>query len=129
MPTKPPKNPVSAADRAAFVHHVEEWQTRLGLGDWRINVSEKPHHVHAAVVDRCIYDARLASIKLGSDLGGTKVTDPNLEALAVHELAHVWLHELRVLCADPNTPGDVIDSAEHRIINTLVRLFVPASDL
>ncbi len=123
---KVPPNLVHDAARDAFIAFLHEWQGKLGLGDWRVVISEKRPKTNAAetIAD---YEARLASVRLGEDLGSTPVTPDSMEALAVHELGHVLLRELIVLCQDPATPADVINSAEHRVINTLQRLLVPTT--
>ena len=112
--------------REVFVAAVGEWQARLGLGDWRIAVSDTPAKRNAAEVFKVDYEARLATIRLGTDLGGTPVTEDALSALALHELCHVLLRELIVLARDPNTADDVLNSAEHRVVNTLQRLLAPS---
>jgi hypothetical protein len=58
-------------------------------------------------------------VRIGKDFGGTLVTDESIEALAVHEIGHILLKELITLCRDPKVPEDVIDSAEHRVINAM----------
>lgn len=126
MPRKPQRNPILPEARDAFIAYVHEWQGKLGLGDWRITVSDQSAAREAAYV-RADYEARLAAMRLGTDLGSTVVTAEAMEALAVHELLHVLLKELVVLCQDPKTQEDVINSAEHRVINTLQRLLVPTT--
>lgn len=129
MPKPPPKNPVTDEARAAFPLFISEWQQKLGLMDWRLNVSDVPSKSYCAEVYKCHYDNRVATLRLGTDLGGSRCEPETVEALAVHELCHILLKELIVLCQDSNTPDDVIDSAEHRVINTMVRLLVPNGDL
>lgn len=117
MPKKP-ANPVTPPAREAFVLYLKHWQERLGLIDWRIVVSAKPAaKTDMAAIHGMDYEARLAPVRLGPDFGGLPVTDESIEALAVHELGHVMLKELIVLCRDPKVPDDVIYAAEHRVIN------------
>lgn len=119
-------NPVGPADREQFGEFLKKWQVRLGLTDWRMPFTKKPARKGVmAEVYKMDYEARLANVRLGENFGSEPVTLHSLERTAVHESLHVLLYELRVLCQDPETPEDVINSAEHRIINTLEALLVP----
>lgn len=121
------QNPVTPEAREAFTIYIDQWQEKLGLTDWRVHVSGTPSKRFSAEVYKCEYEDRLATIRLGTDFGSALVTPETVEALAVHELMHVMLKELIVLCQDSNTPDDVIRSAEHRIINSITRLLAPGA--
>ena len=121
VPKKALANPVHDAARQAFAESVEEWQTQLGLGDWRMHVSDQPAKRCAADVSLDL-EARLATIRIGESTGTAAVTPDNIEGLACHEVLHVFLCELIGLCRSPGVSESTINSAEHRVVNTLQRL-------
>jgi hypothetical protein len=117
-----PKNPVTPADREIFWQHVLAWQVTLGLDSWRFHLSDKRPPRSAAADVECFHPDRMAKFRLGDDLGATKVTSENLEALAFHEVNHVLLAPL----VDQEASGledDALLAAEHQIIHTLQKLF------
>ena len=116
-----PLNPTSAADAAAFGRYVKKWQRLLSLGDWRLIVSPKRSTSMAEV--KCELNARLGRLRFGKDFGAEPVTSETTEATAVHELLHVLACELKEH-ARANTSEEDIDSAEHRLINTIEPLLM-----
>lgn len=118
-----PSNPVSDEDAAKFTAYVATWREILSLGDWRVGVSEKrsPRRVMAEVT-RIDLEQRLATIKLGRDFHGTKVTDASLKETALHEILHVFLGELILTAIEQGEANAQVGSAEHRVINVLERL-------
>lgn len=123
MAKKPPANPVTQSDADAFAMYVREWQDRLNLNDWRIVRSAKPAaRANMAEVVRRDLPARLATYRIGADFGAIPVTGQSVEEIACHEVLHVFLYEL-IEHAKANS--DDLASAEHRVIQTLVRLLVP----
>lgn len=118
---KPAQNPVLPEHRLLFAKHLAAWQPKLGLGDWRINLSAKrPTGDNAADVE-CYWADHLARVRLADDLGGTAPTSENLEALAVHELMHIRLAGL-VDQESSGLEGDALAGAEHQVIHVIVRL-------
>ena len=130
MAKKPePANPVTPQGRACFDLFIKKWQEALTLGDWRIEPSEKPAaKANAAEVNRFDLEARLATYRIGTDFGSTPVTDQSIEEIACHEVLHVFLHELIQFAKDPTSKPSDVASAEHRVINSLVRVLVPVAD-
>ena len=123
MAAKPPANPVTPEDAAVFGDCVKRWQHTLGMHDWRIAVAAKrsPRKVMAEVV-KFDLEQRSASIRLGKDWSGEAVTPDALNATALHEVLHIFLHELIETSKVPNQPDDAIGSVEHRVINILEQL-------
>jgi hypothetical protein len=119
MTKKPPANPVTPDDAAFFARCVGRWQSVLGMKDWRIAVSDRrsPRKVMAEVA-KFDLEQRAASIRLGKDWSGEVVTPEMLDKTALHEVLHVFLHEL-IETARANHDEDAIGSAEHRIINIM----------
>lgn len=112
--------------KAEFARYMVKWQRLLNLDDYRIQQGGRP--ARGAMADMSIdIGARLAIWRLGKTFGMEPVTTQTLEATAVHELLHVLLAELGALIETKASP-DLIESAEHRIINTLERLLVPATN-
>lgn len=121
-------NPITAKDKAEFSKQLSRWQLLLGMGDWRVAHSAKPAAKGAlAEVAMCDLEARLASIRIGTDWGAESNHPRRIEQLAVHELLHIFLHEFRMACEDPRSTYEHIMSAEHRVINTLTRILAGAA--
>jgi hypothetical protein len=123
MSKKPPANPVPPEALGKFADYVAYWQGVLCLGDWRINVSATwSRRDVMAELFRVDLEQRQATIKLGKDFGGTPVTDESLRETALHEVLHIFNHELIETAKVADQPEDTIRSAEHRMINVLERL-------
>ena len=107
-------------DVALFAKSVQKWQQVLSLGDWRIEKGIKPAKAAMASVE--FNDiARLATYRLG-DFGAEKITPDSLDKTALHELLHVFLHDLITSAQDPKSSQDEIDMQEHRVVNLLENL-------
>jgi len=107
-------------DAAYFAQSVKKWQQVLSLGDWRIEKGIKPAKAAMASVE-FTPTARLAVYRLG-DFGAEKITLESLNRTALHELLHIFLHDLMSVATDPNSSDEDIEMQEHRIINTLEHL-------
>lgn len=115
------KNPVSADDALVFDEFVSQWKQRLNLADWRIERGSRPAKAAMASVE--FNDpARLATYRLG-DFGAEAITPESLERTALHELLHVFLHDLIELACRQHDP-DELEAAEHRVINVLESLLM-----
>lgn len=124
-----PPNPVTPQGRDCFILRVREWQDKLNLNDWRIEPSDSPAaKANAAEINKFDLKARLATYRVGADFGAMAVTDMSIEQIACHEVLHVFLHELLQFAQEPGADAADIDSAEHRVINTLVHLLVPMAE-
>jgi len=112
-------------DAAYFAQSVKKWQQVLSLGDWRIEKGIKPAKQAMASVE--FNDAaRLATYRLG-DFGAEKITPDSLNKTALHELLHVFLHDLIVTATDPKSSEEELEKQEHRIINLLEQLLTKDS--
>ena len=113
-------------DVALFSKSVQKWQQVLSLGDWRIEKGSKPAKAAMASVE--FNDiARLATYRLG-DFGAEKITPDSLDKTALHELLHVFLHDLITVAQDPKSSQDEIDMQEHRVVNLLENLLTRDSN-
>jgi hypothetical protein len=107
-------------DVVLFAKSVQKWQQVLSLGDWRIEKGMKPAKAAMASVE--FNDiARLATYRLG-DFGAEKITPDSLDKTALHELLHVFLHDLITVAQDPKSSQDEVDMQEHRVVNLLENL-------
>jgi len=110
----------TAEDAELFAKSVKKWQQVLSLGDWRIEKGFKPAKSAMASVE--FNDvARLATYRLG-DFGSEKITPESLDKTALHELLHIFLHDLMTVTQDPKSSEDEIEKQEHRVINLLEKL-------
>jgi hypothetical protein len=107
-------------DAIYFAESVRKWQQVLSLGDWRIEKGSKPAKQAMASVE-FTPNARLAVYRLG-DFGAEKITPESLDRTALHELLHIFLHDLMVVSQDPKSSQDEIEMQEHRVINLLENL-------
>jgi len=105
---------------AEFDSLVKVWQEKLNLMDWRIERGMRPA-VGAMASVKVNYGARLITYRTGA--GWPTATTADIEATVVHELIHVMLCELTHLTA-ASAAADVLESAEHRIVNTLEKLLM-----
>jgi hypothetical protein len=107
-------------DAIHFAESVRKWQQVLSLGDWRIEKGSKPAKQAMASVE-FTPNARLAVYRLG-DFGAEKITLESIDRTALHELLHIFLHDLMVVSQDPKSSQDEIEMQEHRVINLLEKL-------
>ena len=107
-------------DSALFAQSVRKWQQVLNLGDWRIEKGLKPAKNAMASVE-FNEGARLATYRLG-DFGAEKITPESLDKTALHELLHIFLHDLMCVATDPKSSDEDIEMQEHRVINLLENL-------
>ena len=103
-----------------FAQSVRKWQQVLSLGDWRIEKGSKPAKAAMASVE-FNQTARLATYRLG-DFGAEKITPESLDKTALHELLHIFLHDLMCVATDPKSSDEEIEMQEHRVINLLENL-------
>ena len=103
-----------------FAKSVKKWQQVLSLGYWRIERGSKPAKAAMASVE-FNSAARLATYRLG-DFGAEKITPESLDQTALHELLHVFLHDLMTVAQDPKSSQDEVEMQEHRVINLLEKL-------
>ena len=103
-----------------FAQSVKKWQQVLSLGDWRIEKGSKPAKQAMASVE-FTPNARLAVYRIG-DFGAEKITPESIDRTALHELLHIFLHDLMVVSQDPKSSDDEIEMQEHRVINLLENL-------
>ena len=103
-----------------FAQSIKKWQQVLNLSDWRIEKGLKPAKQAMASVE-FNETARLATYRLG-DFGAEKITPHSLDQTALHELLHVFLHDLMTTAQDPKSSQDEIEIQEHRVINLLEKL-------
>ena len=113
-------------DVALFAQSVKKWQQVLSLGDGRLEKGMKPAKAAMASVE--FNDiARLATYRLG-DFGAEKITPDSLDKTALHELLHVFLHDLITVAQDPKSSQDEVDTQEHRVVNLLENLLTRDSN-
>jgi hypothetical protein len=107
-------------DAEIFAKSVKKYQLLLSLGDWRIEKGSKAAKAAMASVEFNA-SARLATYRLG-DFGAEKITPESLDMTALHELLHIFLHDLMTVAQDPKSSQDEIEMQEHRCINLLEKL-------
>ena len=113
-------------DVKVFAQSVRKWQQVLSLGDWRIEKGSKPAKSAMASVE-FTPAARLAVYRLG-DFGAEKITPDSLDRTALHELLHIFLHDLMCVATDPKSSDEDIEMQEHRVINLLENLLTKDSN-
>jgi len=63
----------------------------------------------------------LAVYRLG-DFGAEKITPESIDKTALHEVLHIFLHDLMTVASDPKSSDEDIEMQEHRVINLLENL-------
>ena len=116
----------TAQDAKIFAQSVKKWQQVLSLGDWRIEKGSKAAKQAMASVE-FNEGARLATYRLG-DFGAEEITPESLDKTALHELLHIFLHDLVSVATDPKSTEDEIEMQEHRVINLLENLLTKDSN-
>ena len=116
----------TAEQAVLFAKSIDKWQQVLSLGDWRIEKGSKPAKEAMASVE-FNQAARLAVYRLG-DFGAEKITEESLDRTALHELLHVFLHDLVMVASDPKSSDEDIEMQEHRVINLLEKLLTRDSN-
>ena len=114
------KNTPNPTQVAYFDEYVAHWQQVLSLGDWRIERGVKPAKQAMASVE---FDmpARLATYRIG-DFGAEEITPESLSKTALHEVLHIFLHDLISVASDGRFTDEQLESAEHRVINVLEKV-------
>ena len=107
-------------DARFFALCVKKWQEILNLNDWRIEKGLKPAKQAMASVE-FNEAARLATYRLG-DFGAEQIDQRSLDSTALHEVLHVFLHDLMTVAQDPKSSDEEIEKQEHRVINLLEQL-------
>jgi len=107
-------------DARFFALCVKKWQEILNLNDWRIEKGLKPAKQAMASVE-FNEAARLATYRLG-DFGAEQIDQQSLDSTALHEVLHVFLHDLMSAAQDPKSSVEEIEKQEHRVINLLEQL-------
>lgn len=124
--TKPlPGPPLSADDRDRFKRCLQHWLHAFGLNDWRVVLSRQ-HTSQCADVE-CFYADRLARVRLGRDWGSLEVNSQTIDEVACHEAMHILMHEFHHAYRRRRERAVAIESAEHRVINALVRALIPGA--
>lgn len=120
------KNLVGPDEARVFDTYVLKWQAKLSLGDWRIERGRKPAAKGAMATVEFDEPARLVTYKLG-DFGAEQINPESLEKTAIHELLHVFLHDLISAAQDRASTPEALEAAEHACINVLERLLADKS--
>ena len=120
------KNIPNQAQIAKFDNYVTKWQSFLSLGDWRLERGSKIAKNAMASVEFDV-PARLATYRIG-DFGAETITDESLSKTALHEVLHVFLHDLISVASDSRASDEQLESAEHRVINVLEKVLYAAAN-
>ena len=120
------KNIPNQAQIAEFDKYVTEWQSFLSLGDWRLERGIKVAKNAMASVEFDV-PARLATYRIG-DFGAEAITPESLSKTALHEVLHVFLHDLISVASDSRASDEQLESAEHRVINVLEKVLYAAAN-
>lgn len=113
-------NSPSPEQAEEFDDFVQFWQEVLNLNDWRIERGSKPAKAAMASVE-INAPARLATYRLG-DFATTNINPTTLSQTALHEVLHVFLHDLITTAQDRSTTEEQLEAAEHRVVNVLEKI-------
>jgi hypothetical protein len=114
------KNIPDAQQAEEFDRYIQHWQQVLSLNSWRIERVKKPAKDAMASV-ACDQEAKLATYRLG-DFGATEINSESLSKTALHEILHVFLHDLIAGAQDSRTSDEHLSALEHGVINVLEKV-------
>lgn len=118
------KHPLTEDQNKEFDQQMAYWQQRLNLSDWRVERGPGPaKSAMASVVTN--YGARLAAYRTGD--WGMPATSETIAATACHESLHILLAELLALKSSSTAEPELLESAEHRVVNTLEKLLMKSA--
>lgn len=120
------KNIPDAQQAEQFDRYIQHWQQVLSLKSWRIERVKKPASNAMASVS-CDLEARLATYRLG-DFAGTEINPESLSKTALHEILHVFLHDLITGARDSRTSDEQLSALEHGVINVLEKVLYDESN-
>lgn len=118
-------NLANTEQRELFRQSLDYWQVKLNLVSWRFFFSSAKASAAMANVKIQVPD-HLAVFRLG-DFKATPITPESLDETALHESLHVLLADFKAVCQNPDSSEDVVNAAEHSVINVLERLLAPSA--
>lgn len=121
-----PVNTPTPEQAQQFDEFIRHWQGVLGLQRWRMERGQRPAKDAMASVE-FNDDAKLATYRLG-DFGAAHINEKSLSMTALHEVLHVFLHELIATSQDRGSTPDQLEAAEHGVINVLESVLFGALD-
>lgn len=105
------------ADEDYFVKRVRHWVRELHLGDWKIEAYRKKLEDMSAACEMW-HDAHGAHIMINTEFA-SQPTRPWLDRLALHEVCHVLLCDLKRLINSRTVTDSMVETAEHAVIRRL----------
>jgi hypothetical protein len=100
-----------------FESRVRHWLKVLSLGDWKVEVYRKKL-VDMSACCEIWRDAQGAHIMVNEEFP-YQPSKPFLDRLALHEVGHCLLYNLKRLVYDRVVSDSMVDTAEHAIIRRL----------
>jgi RNA-binding protein YlmH len=118
------KKPVSSSQVARFMQFMAEWQAKLGLTSWRLELQiDPPDHRSTIVEIDMSHAARLLKVRVArEDWGDVPVTEQRMREIALHEMGHVLLDPLIQAVKAHDIESPEVEEAEHAVIATLTNL-------
>lgn len=105
------------ADIRYYRKRVQHWMKRLSLGDWKVEVYLDDTGEDSARVEMW-HNAHGAHIRLNEKLA-SKPHPYFLDSLALHEVSHILLCDLKRLINDRVCTDAMAETAEHAVIRRL----------
>jgi hypothetical protein len=113
----------SNEDFTAFSEAVQYWVCRFGLSEWNVVVEHE--QIGDNVQANASYEpkSKQALVRLTKSAEGDYGFQPDMKALALHEVLHLLFSDFCWVAAKAKDDyADVVQSHEHAIINRLVRV-------
>ena len=112
------KNKVTEKHYKLFQRCVKKWIGIYGLHDWELSVVWEQTCSDSMAKCEADLEQKMATIKLNTDWGKTKVTAEELDRTAYHEVLELLLMPLRFLVLHTN-PNQQIHDVIARIENAV----------
>lgn len=118
------KYKTSAKELAYFEGRVRHWVRALHLGDWKVEVFFGT--IEESATCEMWHNAHGAHIRLSNRFNYAPGKEW-LDRLALHEVCHVMLCDLKRLINERTTTDAQSETAEHAVIRRLENLLCPES--
>lgn len=108
---------------AIFCENVKDWQSKLGLVDWDIQLRHGKT-VDALATTNVNLTGRVATIVFATVWPNDLITDERIKRVAVHEVLHVLLADIVIIGESRYISDSEMEPAEHAVIRRLEKVLV-----
>src|SRR3990167_10692126 len=119
---------VTRSEETYFIARVQHWADFFYLGDWRIEAYTSTQVTENSAECEIWHNAHGAHILLRKTFDRGAPSKAFLNQLALHEVCHVLLCDLKRLIADRCFTDAQAETAEHAVIRRLEKVLLKRSE-